>query len=198
MFLWANGYCFWMKATDFLDSNGFRILEALLGRPFHLRELAEETRLAPSTVHKILAHFKQNRMVRVENAKNRKVFSLDSDSALASLAVSFWMADKIIHSKAFAKLMQLKPNGIFLFGSAHNGKITPTSDIDLAVFFEKKPDSFKLSGIKSALGNEFLREIDLVVLTKEKIKSMKEEKSELLNRIADQSSVLWGEALDLG
>jgi len=66
------------------------------------------------------------------------------------------------------------------------------------VFFEKKPDSFKLSGIKSALGNEFLREIDLVVLTKEKIKSMKEEKSELLNRIADQSSVLWGEALDLG
>lgn len=198
MFLWVNGYCFWMKATDFLDSNAFCILEALLGGPFYLRELAEKTGFAPSTVHKILMHFRQNRMVRVENAKNRKVFSLDPDSALASLAVSFWMADKILHSRAFAKLVQLKPSGIFLFGSAHSGKITLNSDIDLAVFFEKKPDSFKLSAIKSALGNELLREIDLIVLTKEKIKSMKEEKSELLNRIANQSTVLWGETIDLG
>ncbi len=186
-----------MKLTDFLDANAFRVLEAIVNKPLHLRELAEETGLAPSTVYKILSNFRRNKTVLVENVKNRKIFRLNPDSTLTNLAVGFLMADKIVHSKSFAKLVQLKPKGVFLFGTAQSGKMTATSDIDLAVFFEKKPDSFKLSQIKSALSNELLREIDLIVLTKEKVKSMQEEEAELLNQIVNKSTVLWGEPIDL-
>lgn len=186
-----------MKLTGFLDSNAFRVLETLINKPFHLRELAEEMGLAPSTIYKNLSRFQRNKMVLVENVKNRKIFRLNSDSPLTNLAVGFLMTDKIIHSKAFSKLVRLKPKGIFLFGTAHNGKMTATSDIDLAVFFEKKPDSFKLSQIKSVLSNELSREVDLIVLTKEKVQSMREEEAELLNQIVNKSTVLWGEPIDL-
>ncbi|MFH0954874.1 MAG: nucleotidyltransferase domain-containing protein [Candidatus Micrarchaeota archaeon] len=106
------------------------------------------------------------------------------------------MTDKIIHSKAFAKLVQQKPKGVFLFGSAHTGGISATSDIDLAVFFEKKANAVELSKIKSQLSNELQREVDLIVLTKEKIANMKKQETELLNQIQNKSTLMWGAPLE--
>lgn len=187
-----------MESASFLGPRAFVVLESLVNHTFHLRALAEEAKLPPSTLHKILSRLLKQKMVVVETVKNRKVFGLNYDSPLTTRAISLLFIDKIVHSNSFAKLVQVKPKGILLFGTCHSGKVSATSDIDLAVFFEKKPDLFKISQIKSSLSNELLREIDLIVLTREKIKSMKEQEAELLNQIVNKSTVLWGEPIDLG
>jgi len=64
------------------------------------------------------------------------------------------------------------------------------------VFFNSKPTALEISKIKSALGDELNREIDLIVLTKEKISDMKKQETELLHQIADKSTLLWGESLE--
>lgn len=182
-----------MPELGFLDANAFAILEKLAERRHYLRELAEASGLSPSMVHKVLSRLVKAKVVLVVPQKNRKLFSPDYSSPLARGALSLITVSKIGRALAFQKLAGLKPLGIFLFGTAASGKITADSDIDLAVFFGTKPDSFKLSGIKRELSNELKKEVQLVVLTPGKIESMKREQVELLNQIKIGSIVLGGE-----
>jgi len=52
----------------------------------------------------------------------------------------------------------------FLFGSFAGGYASATSDIDVAILFEKKPDYYLLETIKDTLSKHIQREIDLLVL----------------------------------
>lgn len=52
----------------------------------------------------------------------------------------------------------------FLFGSFASGYASATSDIDVALLFEGKPDYYVLESIKDALSKHTKREIDLLVL----------------------------------
>ncbi len=185
-----------MAKIDFVDSFSFLLLEALLQKQCYLRELSEETGLAPSSVHKVMAKLLKQKMVLAEKQKNRKVFSLNYSSPLTTKLVGLIFVHKITRSRAFAKLVALKPRGLYLFGTAATGKVSPDSDIDLAIFFEKRPDSIKLSEIKRQLSNELKREIQLIVLTEDKIKSMRKENTELLNQIKGKSIVLLGESIE--
>ena len=185
-----------MNEIDFLGENAFRIIELLLEKKQYLRELAERTGLAPSSVHKIISKLVLKKIAFFEKQKNRKVFSLNYDSALTTSAIKILFVNKIISAKAFKKLVALKPIGIYLFGTAASGKITSNSDIDLAINFSKKPDSLLVSNIKRELSNELRKEIQLIILTKDKIVSMKKENAELLSQIKNKSIVLMGEAIE--
>lgn len=185
-----------MSKIDFLDGNAFSILGLLSRRKHYLRELAETSGLSPSMVHKILFKLVQKKVVLVENQKNRKIFTINYSSPLALRALSLLVINDLLETKAFKKIVGLNPKGIYLFGTAASGKITADSDFDLAVFFESKPDAFKLSNIKRELSSELKKEVQLVVLTPEKIESMKREQVELLNQIKLGSVVLQGELFD--
>lgn len=52
----------------------------------------------------------------------------------------------------------------FLFGSFAGGYASATSDLDVALLFEKKPDYSLLESIKDVLSKHIKREIDLLVL----------------------------------
>ena len=185
-----------MVGIDFIDSFSFLVFEALLGGERYLRELSELTGLAPSSVHKVLAKLLRHKMVLVSRQKNRLFFRLNYGSPLTAKTVGLIFVHKITAARAFAKLIALKPIGVYLFGTAASGMAAADSDIDLAVLFEKKPDGIKLSGVKRQLSNELKREIQLIVLTAEKIKSMQKENIELLNQIKNKSTVLWGEGIE--
>lgn len=178
---------------DFLSENSFLLLDALTNKKHYLRELSEKAKIAPSSVHKIISKLVKRKMVFAEKNKNRKVFRLNYDSPLTTKAVSLLFINKIINCKAFSKLKKLNPKGIYLFGTAAKGKITADSDIDLAVFFEKKAYSFKLNEIKRELSNELKRQVQLIELNKNKVKEMRKEKIELINEIKNKSTVLAGE-----
>ncbi|MFH1256773.1 MAG: nucleotidyltransferase domain-containing protein [Candidatus Diapherotrites archaeon] len=185
-----------MDAIDFLDKDSFLLIEKLLERKHYLRELAEAAGLSPSHVHKIVSRLESAGIVAVERQKNRKVFALNNESPLTRRLLSLLCVHKITFSRAYKRLEKMKPKGIYLFGSAASGEIRSDSDIDFAVFFERKTDSLKLSEIKRDLSNELKKEIQLIVLTPQKISSMKKEKTELLQQIRDKGIVLDGEALE--
>lgn len=185
-----------MAGIDFLNKDAFRLLEPLLDKKCYLRELAEKTGLAPSSVHKMIALLSAKKIVVAEKQKNRKFFGLNYSSPLTASIMKTIFVDKITSAEAFKKLVKLQPFGIYLFGTAASGKITGDSDIDLAAYFREKPDSILISQIKRELSNELKREVQLIVLTKNKLDSMKREKTELLQQIRNKSIVLEGEEFD--
>ena len=196
MFLYVNDLNMVMKSINYLNEASFAVLDALVRKRFYLRELAEELKLSVGFVHKIVSVLEEKKMILAEGQKNRKVFSLNYDSPLTRRTLSLVFLEKIVSTKAFEKLCRLSPKGIYLFGSASLGTITENSDIDLAIFFEKKADSLKLIQMKRELNNELGREIQLIVLTTQKIKEMKKQENELLNQIKNSSIVLLGERLE--
>lgn len=185
-----------MDRIDFLGEDSFSLIEHLLERKQYLRELAEDSKLAPSSVHKIMQALLSRKMVLAEQKKNRKIFRLNYDSPLTTGSLALIFINKIINSKSFRKLKKLKPVGVYLFGTAASGKMTADSDIDLAVYFEKKPDSFELSQIKRELSSELKREVQLITFTKAKLESMRKENTELLQQIKNKGIVLGGEMLE--
>lgn len=185
-----------INKLGFLDGCAFALLDLLMKRKHYLRELAEESGFSPSMVHKIMSRLEKEKMVLAESSKNRKSFSLDYSSPLTTRVLSLLAIHKLVSAGAFRKLLQMKPKGIYLFGTAASGKITADSDIDLAVFFDERPDAFLLSNVKRGLSNEIKTDLQLVILTKEKIEGMKKGNVELLNQIKNQSVVLFGELFD--
>ena len=185
-----------MGHIDFLNRDAFLLIELILDKNCYLRELAEKTGLAPSSVHKIMAKLAVKKIVSVENQKNRKFFSLNYGSPLTTSILRTIFVDKITGAKAFKSLAKLQPSAIYLFGTAASGKMTSDSDIDLAVYFKKMPDSLLISQIKRRLSNELRRDVQLIALTKSKVDSMEKEKTELLQQIRSKSIVLEGEELD--
>jgi len=181
---------------DFLNEGAFRLLELLLDKNCYLRELAEKTGLAPSTVHKIMAKFALKKIVVVAKQKNRKIFSLNYDNPLTTSILRTVFVDKITGANAFKNLVRLQPLGIYLFGTAAAGKMAGDSDVDLAIYFKKKPDSLLISRIKRELSNQLKRDVQLITLTKAKVDSMEKEKTELLQQIRDKAIVLEGGELD--
>ncbi|PIN98211.1 MAG: hypothetical protein COT90_05435 [Candidatus Diapherotrites archaeon CG10_big_fil_rev_8_21_14_0_10_31_34] len=196
MFLYVNKQYYCMDKIDFLNKDSFDVLELLIKKKQYLRELAEKSGLAPSSVHKIMNKLYSKKIVLAEKTKNLKFFSLNYDSPLTASILRIIFISKITDCKGFKKLVKLNPLGIYLFGSTSKGKIMKDSDIDLAVFFRKKPDSIGLTGIKRELSSELEKEIQLIVLTENKINSMKKEKTLLLEEIKNNSVVLFGEELE--
>ncbi len=185
-----------MTELSFLNPYSVRVLEALLQNPAYLREIAEKTRLPPSTTFNAVSTLLENDILESRKNKNKKIFSINFASPVACKLVSLLVISKITHAKAFQRLINLKPKSIALFGSASTGKMAPDSDIDLAIVFERKIDPFKISRLKQELSDELNRKIDLVTLTPEKISEMKKNQIELLNRIQYGSNLLRGTPIE--
>ena len=185
-----------MSQINFLTAESFKIIELLIGTKYYLREIAEKTKYAPSTVFKIVSLLSSKKILFSKKNKNRKFFSLNYNSPLTTNALKIISINKIITTKAFVKLTKLNPIGIYLFGSSANGKMTENSDIDLAIYFETQPNSILLSTIKRELSNELKKEIQLIILTKNKINSMQKNNVELLNQIKNNSIILEGKELE--
>lgn len=185
-----------MHSIDFLSPDAFRTIEALLERDCYLRELAELLGLPPSSVHNTVKKLLAEKILNEVRQKNKKVFGLNYNSPLTREALAMLFTKKILDSVAFKKLVAHKPIGVYLFGTAASGMLAADSDIDLAVYFGKKPGGIEISGIKRMLSNELKREVQLMVLTKDRIASMKNERSGLLSQIKTRSITLWGDELE--
>lgn len=184
-----------MHQNGFLTDQSFALLELVSGKRRYLREIAEKEGLAPSTVHKTLSKLLAKKILLSENDKNRKIFRINTDSALAQAVMRTITIDRITSSTAFGRLAKMKPLGIYLFGSAAEGKMAENSDIDLAIYFSKAPNSLALSSVKRELSSSLKKEIQLIILTKERIKEMANDDSELLKEIKRKAVTLWGNSL---
>ncbi|MEI7961740.1 MAG: nucleotidyltransferase domain-containing protein [archaeon] len=179
-----------MFSTDYFRHDKLLVMGLVANQNTSLRALAKKANLAPSSAHKILSNLKKNKMICKKRTKNKVFFSINYDSPLAREAIRASMIAQILQSKGFRKLLSLKPNRAYLFGSASTGRVTPTSDIDIAAFFVLQPGKELINFTRNKLSEELDREIDLFILD-EKSSSSKDEKTETLKTI-ENSILLYG------
>jgi len=179
-----------------LNPLAVRVLEELLNGKAHVRELAERAGMPASTAHKTLKALEKKKIVMSQAVKNRKEYSISQDSALANSVLRTIIIEKIMRTRSFGKLKKTRPQGIVLFGSCASGRITQDSDIDLAIFFKEKKDSFKISETKRMLESELKKEVQLITLNDEKLESFKKQNTELYNQMRYNSVVLFGEGIE--
>ena len=185
-----------MNQFNFLSPETARVLEELVNKEYYLRELAEKLSFSPSSVHQITSDLLKEKILLEHKQKNRKLFRVNFDSVIAREFLRIIFSRRIISSSSFKKLLGLKPKSIYLFGSFAKGRISANSDVDLAIFLEKKIDSLKLISIKRQLSKELKRDVQLIVLTPERINEMQTKKIELLNQIRNKSIVLYGDEIE--
>lgn len=181
---------------ELIDKNAFIVLEALAEGRTHLRGLAKKVGLAPSSIHKALSRLLREKMVKAERQNNTKKFFLNYESVLTRSCLSLIFISRITGCRAFRKLVGLKPSGIALLGTAASGRLAQDSDIDIAVVFQTRQRHEQMAEIRRAWGSELGREVQMVVLTPQKLDSMRREKSEFLNQIHAKSIILWGDAIE--
>ena len=178
-----------MKTIDFLGKDYFLVIKRLLDGKKYLRELSEETLLAPSSIHNITQKLVKNKILSKTNEKNRTFFSLNFSSPETREIIKLFFIHNLICSKGFHKLKKLSPKKILLFGSVSKGIVDKNSDVDLAIIFNKTPSTIEISTIKILLSKEIDREVQIITLN-EKDFSSKNEKSETIKSI--QNSIeLW-------
>ena len=85
--------------------------------------------------------------------------------------------------------------GIALYGSWANGTNMIDSDLDIWIKTDNYPNEKDLAFLSKTLRKMAHAEIQLLVLTPEKIKQLKEDKP-FFNSISYQSFLLWGEPIE--
>ena len=177
-----------LVSIDFLGENYLKVMELLLNGNYYLREISDETKLAPSSVHKIIQNLKKKGIIKEKWKKNRVFFEINYDSAIAREMIRTLFVNKILSSKSFKKLLRLKPIKVYLFGSASRGTLTQYSDIDMAAFFTKEPNINRVVEIRMGFASEFIRKTDLFTLPNP---SIIDEKSESIKNV-EKGILLYG------
>jgi predicted nucleotidyltransferase len=85
---------------------------------------------------------------------------------------------------------------IGVYGSVAEGNMDKFSDIDLWVLTKEKIPLIKQSEIRRKLDNELNKEVSLKFLTKEEIKNLKENDEIYFNELNYKSKILWGNSLE--
>lgn len=173
-----------------LNNETFIVIEQLVNGSCYVRELAEKTGLAASTVFRILEKLEKENLLEFKNVKNKKIVSLNLGSFLARRLVSFLYLYKIINSKSF-KTLKNKSVSIHAYGSVVDGNMDAFSDIDLWVMTEKKIPLLGQGKIRNSFSNELGLEVSIKFYTKQGFDSLKEQDSIFFNELQYGGLLLW-------
>ncbi len=111
-------------------------------RRINVREYAKIIKISPPTASKILKNYEKEKLLKKEKDKGYLLFFANKESK------KFVDLSKIYWEKKLNKMMmeidkKLVNPTIILFGSLSKAETKKDSDIDLAIFGEKKEISFK-------------------------------------------------------
>ena len=183
------------KEIDFLDKNTFKAVELLMNGQLYLREIAEKANIAASMAFKTMKKLEERGIVKSKKAKNKRFFELNKENPLAREAITLIFSHKVLQSKAFKAIKAMKPKAIYLFGSGARGDVDALSDLDVAVISNELLPKEKIFAAKNSLEKETRKEVQLLILTKEKMQKLRKENQELFNEIAFGGILLWGEEI---
>jgi len=122
-------------------------------RVFHLRELAEEINLSPSTVSRLVKELQKHDILTVNKSSIKMEIKASKKPAFTQIKRSYNLMKleksgflKELENKAFA-------DAIILFGSYSRGEDKKDSDIDIAVVNGRETD-IKTAGFEKKLGRK--------------------------------------------
>lgn len=166
-----------------------RILKALLTKQGKrtMRELAKEAGVSPAQVHKYLCILEKGGAV-----KGNELLEVPLVHSLR-LSQNLLRLEEV---KAVELLRKKIPGarGIGIFGSWSRGTNLQGSDLDIWVKVDKMPGITKSAEARRELGEKLGKEVDLLVLDKEKINAHMEKNPPLYFSLF-YSILLWGEGV---
>ncbi|MFT4313374.1 MAG: nucleotidyltransferase domain-containing protein [Candidatus Woesearchaeota archaeon] len=150
----------------------------------HLRALAREIGLHPSTVKKFVLELENEGVLNL--TKDDKLLISFADTKKAMLTKTYFLQMQLLQTTLLTDLNDIlfEPT-IILFGSCAKGEMTKESDIDICVICDE-PKEFSVTKYEEFLG----REIHLFTYTKTDFRKLpKELRNNVLNGIVLQGFI---------
>ncbi len=150
----------------------------------HLRALAREVGLHPSTVKKFVLELEREGILYL--TKDEKLLISFADTKNAKLTKTYLLQMQLLQTTLLSDLNDIffEPT-IILFGSCAKGEMTKESDIDICIICDE-PKEFSVTKYEAFLG----REIQLFTYTKNDFRKLsKELRNNVLNGIVLQGFI---------
>ena len=149
-------------------------------REIHIRELAKEAKISPTTATNYLEELKKENLLSKEKSRNVILYKANSDNPLFKETKKYYNIKKILKSGLLDYLNQELnyPEAIILFGSYAKGENIKRSDVDIFISTESKKQ-VSLKEFERKLGAE----IHLFIYSKKQIEELKVKNKELLNNV---------------
>ena len=168
-----------MNISELFTKNNIRILKLIAKERLHVRDIAEKLDISPATVHNFAKKLKEEGLLKEEKDKNRIILRLNNNHPLIKQARTILNYQDFIKTKTYKKLKKIGEMGIY--GSYAEGTDDAQSDLDLWMKTDKK--ELELRPLIRELEEELRTKVSLLVLTKEKIKSIEKNDSEFFMRL---------------
>ncbi|MEW6069249.1 MAG: nucleotidyltransferase domain-containing protein [Candidatus Thermoplasmatota archaeon] len=168
-----------------------KILKFILDNPaakIGVRKLARELRISPAHVSRTLKILAKQKLF-----KNKK---LDMDSARIRILKTFFNIEKLHREKIPEKLKDLAPLGAGIYGSWANGTNYEDSDVDIWIKVDKHPEELKIATISTELRKKLGKNVQILVLTPERIKRLKKEDPIFYYSLVFGSIKIYGETIE--
>ncbi len=169
-----------------------KLFELLIEENYSVRDLAKKAGCSPAKVTQFVVIYLKNRLVNVENDKNRKVIALNKSNLLVREIITLIYTSKVLNSKSFSSLKKIS-DSIGLYGSVAEGTVDKKSDIDLWVLSNSKKRILEAGKIKQQFTNELGKEVSLKFYTPADITVLKEKDKLFYNELEYKSKILHGE-----
>ncbi len=103
-----------------------------------VREYARLMKFTPPTASKILKEYHKNGWLSMRQERKHLLFSLNHENKeIVDISRMYWKRKLDILVKTLQK--KLVQPAVIAFGSVAKAEVTPQSDVDIAIFGEKKP-----------------------------------------------------------
>lgn len=168
-----------------------RIIEFILNNPtveVKVRELARQLKLSPAYISNTLTATKKIGVI-----KNGKVDL--SDPYVKALKI-YLNTKRLVTKNIANKLRQLKMAGAGVYGSWANGTNQEDSDLDIWIKVDRHPDEMKVASVAADIRRIMKRNVQILVLTPERIKRLKNEDPAFYYSLVYGSMLIYGEAIE--
>lgn len=147
----------------------------------YIREIAEKAKASPAIVHRAIRLFKGMGFLTEKRIKNRRGVFVLRGNALFKKIKSLLNTYALLAHPAFRRLQAYGKVGIY--GSFASGEDAAESDIDLWIYPKTKLDFAEAKGVARRIEKSFGKEVRLLILSDEKIKSMRGSDPEFYYRL---------------
>jgi predicted nucleotidyltransferase len=175
-----------MNSIFDLTKNDIQLIDILIEKSYHIRELSRISNVSPAKIHSFTKKLLSKNIISIKKEMNTIKLILNETSFFTKEIKKIIFIEKILNSKNYNRLKKIGKIGVY--GSVARGDYTFSSDIDLLIITDKQ--SLEIRESVNKLQEELKKEINLLILNKEKIKELKTKDIEFYNRLKYESIIL--------
>ena len=164
---------------ELFNKTTIKVIRLLDGGPTHLRDISARLETSPGYISKILDTLNKQGITEETKERNKKIIRLNDGNVLFRRIKAIINIENILTKKGFRRLN--KDHNLGIYGSIADGTNDEYSDIDMWIYGVKIDSS--IQPIIRELENELKRKINLLILNKKRLESIKDNDYEFYLRL---------------